>query len=290
MNRSIRTFLVVAIAVGLAGASTYLVYRTIQSQPTREVEVARAYAVVASHPLALGARLTTADVKLIPWPAANPVPGSFTAIADVLDRGLIAAVDENEPLTANNLASKEAGAGLPPTIPEGMRAISVKVNEVIGVAGFVVPGTRVDVMAILPQGENGRIARVVVSNVQVLAAGTRFDQELAKEGKAVESSVVTLLVNPSDAELVGLAASEGQIMLTLRNPMDTAMAPTAGTGTANLAGSGPPPAPKPASGGQPTRRVAAPPPPAAAPTPAPPPPPKPPVVVIRAGVVKEIIK
>ena len=289
MNRSIRTFLVVAIAVGLAGASTYLVYKTIQSRPTVEVEVARAYAVVAARPLPLGARLTAADVKLIPWPAANPVPGGFMAIADVLDRGVLSPVEVNEPLTGNNLATKEAGAGLPPTIPEGMRAISVKVNEVIGVAGFVLPGTRVDVMAILPQA-TGRIARIVAANVQVLAAGTRFDQELAKEGKAVESSVVTLLVTPADAELVGLAASEGQIMLTLRNPMDTAASPSTGTATATLAGA-PAAAPKPVSSGQPGRRVSAPAPApvAAAPAPAPPPPPKP-VVVIRAGVVKEIIK
>ncbi len=285
MNRSIRTFLVVAIAVGLAGASTYLVYKTIQSRPTVEVEVARAYAVVAAHPLALGTRVTAADVKLVPWPAANPVPGSYTAIAEVVDRGIIAPVDENVPLTASNLASKEGGAGLPPTIPEGMRAISVKVNEVIGVAGFVVPGTRVDVMAILNQAAN-RIARVVVSNVQVLAAGTRFDQELAKEGKAVESSVVTLLVTPADAELVGLAASEGQIMLTLRNPMDTVASSSVGTALSNLAGDQP--APKPVSGSAP-RRAAAPPVVAATPTPAPPPPLKP-VVVIRGGVVKEIIK
>lgn len=285
MHRSIRTFLVVAIAVGLAGAATYLVYRTIQSRPAREVEVARAYAVVASHPLTLGARLTATDVKLIPWPAANPVPGGFTAIADVLDRGIMSPVAENEPLTGNNLASKEAGAGLPPTIPEGMRAISVKVNEVIGVAGFVVQGTRVDVMAILPQG-TGRIARVVVSNVLVLAAGTRYDTEGAKDGKAIPSSVVTLMVSPTDAELVGLAASEGQIMLTLRNPMDTIASPSIGTGTASLAGDQP--APKPASGPA-VRRVSAPPPPAPAAAPAPPPPPKP-VVVIRAGVIKEIIK
>jgi pilus assembly protein CpaB len=288
MNRSIRTFIVLAIAVGLAGAATYLVYRTIQSRPAVQVEVASAYAVVAAHPLTLGARLTPADVKLVPWPAANPVPGSYTKIEDVVDRGIIAPVGENEPLTGNNVASKEAGVGLPPTIPPGMRAISVKVNEVIGVAGFVVPGTRVDVMAILNQNGN-KMARVVVSNVQVLAAGTRYDQEVAREGKAMPSSVVTLMVSPADAELIGLASTEGSIMLTLRNPLDTVAASSAGTGTASLAGDQP--APRPVSTGTSTRRAA--PPvavaPAPAPTPAAPPPPKP-VVVIRAGVVKEIIK
>jgi pilus assembly protein CpaB len=286
MNRSIRTFIVVAIAVSLAGVATYLVYTTIQNKPAVQVEIASAYAVVAARPLTLGSRLTPADLKLVPWPAANPVPGGFSKIEDVVDRGIIAPVAENEPLTGNNLASKEAGVGLPPTIPPGMRAISVKVNEVIGVAGFVVPSTRVDVMAIVNQN-NTRMARVVASNIQVLAAGTRYDQEVAKEGQAMPSSVVTLLVTPGDAELIGLAATEGQIMLTLRNPLDTAVASSAGTGSSSLTGGGP--APKPVSQGTPRRAapaavVAAPP-----PAPAPPPSPKP-VVVIRAGVVKEIIK
>ena len=293
MNRSIRTFIVVAIAVGLAGAATYLVYRTIRDRPAQVVEVATHYQVVAAHPLALGARLTAADLKLVPWPAANPVPGGFTKIEEVVDRGIIAPVDENAPLTASNLASKEAGVGLPPTIPPGMRAISVRVNEVIGVAGFVVPSTRVDVMAIVNQGTN-RLARVVVSNVQVLAAGTAYDQEAAKQGQAMPSSVVTLLVSPGDAELIGLAATEGQLMLTLRNPLDTADALTAGTASASLAGAAPPRpvSPSPGSGSAPAVRRAAPAP-APAPPPAPvvaaPPPPKP-VVVIRGGVVKEIIK
>jgi len=219
MSRSARTILVIAISVVLAGASTYLVYRTIQTRPTRVVEMAHAFAVVAAHPLSLGSLLTPADVKVVPWPAANPVPGGFSAVNDVVGRGVISPIAENEPITGNNVATKEAGAGLPPTIPSGMRAISVRVNEVIGVAGFVVPGTRVDVMVILRENASS-MARVVCSNVQVLTAGTRYDQESAKEGKAIPSSVVTLLLSPDDAAKVGLAASEGQIMLTLRNPLD----------------------------------------------------------------------
>ena len=289
MNRSLRTFIVVAIAVGLAGAATYLVYKTIQNQPAREVEVASTFQVVAAHPLPIGTRLTAADLKLAPWPKANLVPGGFSTIEEVVDRGIIAPVDENVPLTSSNLASKEAGAGLAPTIPPGMRAIAVKVNEVVGVAGFVVPGTRVDVMAITTQATQ-RMARVVVSNVQVLTAGTSFDQQMAKEGKAVPSSVVTLMVSPADAELIGLAATEGQIMLTLRNPLDTAVTPSAGTGASSLVGAQLP-APKPVSQAPAVRRSA----PAAAPAAPPPPvvaapPPPKPVVVIRGGVVKEIIK
>jgi pilus assembly protein CpaB len=282
MNRSLRTILVVGIAVGLASAATYLVYRAIQNRPMREVEVAHAFAVVAAHPLALGSRVTAEDVKVVPWPSANPVPGGFIAIDQVVDKGVIAPVAENEPLNANNLASKEAGVGLPPTIPPGMRAISVKVNEVIGVAGFVVPGTRVDVMVILHTGTTS-VARVVVGNVQVLTAGTRYDQESAREGKALPSSVVTLMVSPADAELVGLAASEGQIMLTLRNPLDTAVTPTTGTSSSRLAGDQSAAKPVSATGSAPARRAPAPPPPPAEPV-------KKPVPVIKAGVIKEIIK
>jgi len=279
MNRSLRTVLVVGIAVSLAAVATYLVYHAIQNRPAREVEVPHAYAVVAAHPLTLGTRVAAADVKVVPWPKDSAVPGGFTAVEEVVDRGVIAPVAENEPLSGNNVASKEAGAGLPPTIPPGMRAISVKVNEVIGVAGFVVPGTRVDVMAILRES-NKSLARVVVSNVQVLAAGTRYDQEVAREGKALPgTSVVTLMVSPADAELIGLAATEGQLMLTLRNPLDTTVTPSSGTYAARLAGDEPPP--KAASGAS-ARRAASPPTPT--PTPAPPPPPKRPVV-IKAGVV-----
>ena len=119
-----------------------------------------------------------------------------------------------------------------------MRAISVKVNEVVGVAGFVVPGTRVDVMVTL-SGKNrdeDSTTRVVLSNAQVLTAGTRYDQEKAKDGAPIPSTVVTLLVSPDDGERVALAAAEGQIMLTLRNPLDQDPTSTNGVRTAALFG------------------------------------------------------
>jgi pilus assembly protein CpaB len=190
-------------------------------------------------------------------------------------------VAENEPLTFNNLATAQAGAGLPPTITPGMRAISVRVNDVVGVAGFVLPGTRVDVMVIVPERDNS-VARVVVSNVQVLASGTKFDQDAAKEGQAMPTSVVTLLVKPEDAERIGLASNQGQIMLTLRNPLDTDPTPSAGTRMSNLTTGSSAPSAAPATGAaaaRPRRPAVAPPP--------PPPPPEPPkpysVEVIRGA-------
>ncbi|MEO7193052.1 MAG: Flp pilus assembly protein CpaB [Vicinamibacterales bacterium] len=240
MNRTTRTLIVVTIAIAVASIATYAVFVALKSRPAREVEVAHAYQVVAARPLPVGTRVTPTDVKLVAWPAAALVPGGFTSVDQVIDRGLVSSVAENEPLNGNNVASKEAGAGLPPIIPPGMRAISVRVNEIIGVAGFVIQGTRVDVMAILRDANNS-MARVVVSNVQVLAAGTNIDQDAAKNGQAIPSTVVTLLVTPDDAARIGLAAVEGQIMLTLRNPLDTNIADARGIRTANLRGEAAPP-------------------------------------------------
>jgi pilus assembly protein CpaB len=238
MDRNKRTAVVVSVAVVLAAVASLGMYRIVARMPPRTAELKTINVVVAQHPLKLGTRITTDHVKLVTWPANAPVAGSFSTIEEVVNRGLISAVEENEPLTNGKLAALEAGAGLPPSIPPGMRAISVKVNEVVGVAGFVVPGTRVDVMVTLP-GKNhdqDSTTRVVVSNAQVLTAGTRYDQEKAKDGAPIPSTVVTLLVSPDDGERVALAASEGQIMLTLRNPLDQDPTATLGVRTAGLFG------------------------------------------------------
>jgi pilus assembly protein CpaB len=177
-------------------------------------------------------------VKLVAWPASSPVVSGFTKVEDVLNRGLVDGVVANEPLTEGKLAPLEAGGGLPPTITEGMRALSVKVNEVIGVAGYVVPGTRVDVIVTLAQagGSNESMTRVVVSDVEVLTAGTRMDAAKARDGQPIPTSVVTLLVTPPDAERIALAANQGSIMLTLRNPLDRMPTQTPGVRTAALLG------------------------------------------------------
>jgi pilus assembly protein CpaB len=244
MSRSSRTVVVVAIAVVLATAASYGVYRAIKRIPVREVQVAHYSAVVASHDLALGALVTKDDVKLVPWPSSDPLPGGFDSIDKVLNRGVIVPVMTNEPLSESKLAPIEAGAGLPPTIPDGMRAISVKVNEVIGVAGFVVPGTRVDVLAMVRENSSS-MSRIVVSNVQVLTSGTKFDQEQSrKDGKPIRTTVVTLAATPTDAERIALASTDGQIVLALRNPLDQQPSQTPGVRMAELMTGAAPPAPK----------------------------------------------
>jgi pilus assembly protein CpaB len=237
MSRNARLALVLAVALTAAGLASLAVYQVVSAIPVREVEVASLHAVVAAKSIPVGTIVTTEHLKLVPWPARNPVPGAFTKIEAVVNRGAIVEVAENEPLTESKLAPLGSGGGLPPTITEGMRAISVRTNEVVGVAGFVIPGTRVDVLVTVKErGAQGEpVSRAVVSNVQVLTAGTRFDQEKARsDGKPIPSTVVTLLVTPQDAERISLAASEGQIMLTLRNPLDVAPTTTNGVRMANL--------------------------------------------------------
>lgn len=243
MNRQTRTLIVLLVAVTAASIASWGIYRAISRIPVREVEIATAHAVVAAEALPMGTLLTRDNVKLVAWPAQTPLSGGFDNIDAVVQRGLIAPVSENEPLTESKLAPLEAGAGLSPVIPPGMRAMSVRVNEVIGVAGFVVPGTRVDVLVTVAEENDDNRTQVVLSNVQVLSAGTRYDQENAREsGEAIPSTVVTLLVSPEDAERVTLAQSEGSIMLALRNPLDTEPTDTKGARLASLFGE-PAPAP-----------------------------------------------
>jgi pilus assembly protein CpaB len=252
---------VVAIAAVFAAAASFGVYRAIKRIPVREVEVAHYYAVVANRDLPLGSMIAKEDVKLVAWPSSDPLPGGFDKPEKVVGRGVIAPVLQNEPLSESKLAPIEAGAGLPPTIPQGMRAISVKVNEVIGVAGFTVPGTRVDVLAMVRDGNNA-MSRIVVNDVQVLTSGTAFDQEQSrKDGKPIKTTVVTLAVTPSDAERIALAASDGQIVLTLRNPLDGKPVQTSGVRLAELMGTPAPPVPRVAAPAKRPAPVVVPPPP-----------------------------
>jgi pilus assembly protein CpaB len=278
MNRRNRTLLVLLMAVALAGLATYGVFRTIKSIPVREVEVATRHVVVAAENLPLGTRVSKEQVKVVGWPAATPVEGSFASVDEIVGRGLIQPVQANEPLTESRLAPKEAGAGLSPSIPAGMRALSVKVNDVIGVAGFTVPGARVDVVVVVNGGDTS-MARVVVSNLQVLTAGTKYDIEQAKDGQPIPSSVVTLLVTPEQAERITLAQTNGSITLVLRNPLDLAPTQTNGIRMAGLMGtSSTAPVEKPA---QPKRKAL--PKEVLVSSPVPPAPPRQNVETIRAG-------
>jgi pilus assembly protein CpaB len=184
--------------------------------------------VLAAHDLEVGGVLRDEDVKLADWPGAVPA-GATTHTQDVVGRGVITAIYSQEPVIESRLAAKGGGGGFASTIPQGMRAFAIRVNEIVGVAGFVTPGMRVDVIingnAPGGNGTMGMLARTLMQNVEVLSAGQDFKHDA--EGKPVPSQVVTLLVTPEQAEKLSLAANQTTIQLVLRNPLDrkTAQAP-----------------------------------------------------------------
>ena len=232
-----RLFAVLVLAIVAGGGLAYATFNAINAQPVKTVSGPTQPVVVAAADLALGTELKKEDLTIVNFPQGAAPDGAFARVADITGRGLIVSMVKNEPVMPGKLASKEAGAGLPPIIPEGMRAVSVRVNEVIGVAGYVLPGTRVDVVATASPTSQPQDAtsKVVLANVQVLAAGTRIEQDQEK-GKAMQVTVVTLLVYPDQAERLALASTEGKIQLALRNPLDQGSPETPGVKPAILLG------------------------------------------------------
>src|SRR2546425_2391146 len=233
-----RVFIVFVMAITVGGAFAFATYNYVQNAaPAKTVTLPTKKVVVAASDLDIGAEIKSDDVRMVDWPA-NAVPaGAFNDPNEIYGRGLVLPVIQNEPILPMKLASKEAGAGLPPAIPQGMRAVSVRVNEVIGVAGYVLPGTRVDVVATVNPGNDRSemTSKVVLTNVQVLAAGTKIERD-TERNKPMPVSVVTLLVDPDEAERLTLASSEGKIQLALRNPLDKTTTVTHGVRPAMLLG------------------------------------------------------
>jgi pilus assembly protein CpaB len=232
-----RITLVLLLAVAAGGGLAFGTYKYVNNVPAAAAPLAMAKVVVAANDLELGALVEADDVRVVDWPASAVPAGAFSSTDDVVGRGLVMPAIQNEPILPMKLASKELGAGLPVVIPEGKRAVSVRVNEVIGVAGYVLPGTRVDVIATASPTTNHEdtTSKLVLSNVQVLAAGTKIEQDEA-QGKPMAVNVVTLLVTPEDTEALTLASTEGKIQLALRNPLDKSMPPTPGIRPAALLG------------------------------------------------------
>lgn len=230
-----RIFAVLALAVTAGGGLAYATYNYMQSAPVRTVTTPTQPIVVAAADLQIATELSTDDLRVVQWPKGSAPEGAFSNPNELVGRGLISSVVRNEPILVGKLAAKEAGAGLPPVIPPGMRAVSVRVNEVIGVAGYVLPGTHVDVLATASptQRTEDTTTKVVLPNIQVLTAGTRLEQD-QKDGKPVQVNVVTLLVSPEQAERLALASTEGKVQLALRNPLDQGTPDTPGIKPAAL--------------------------------------------------------
>jgi pilus assembly protein CpaB len=234
MNRRLLT--VFAFALLVSAAASAGLYRLISTRITASAKAPSAQMIVASRQLDPGTMVKDSDIRLIDTPTTMP-KGTLLNKQDVVGRGVIATVFEGEAFNDTRLAPKGGGAGFAASIPQGMRAVAVHVNEVVGVAGFVVPGMRVDVLITgNPPGESSQGTRVktLLQNIEVLSAGQNFQKDA--EGKPVSVPVVNLLVNPEQAEVLSLAGNETKIQLVLRNPLDQKTTETKGTAVSELFG------------------------------------------------------
>ena len=232
-----RITLVLLLALAAGGGLALGTYRYMQNVPVKTVSLPTKPVVVAARDLELGAVVRAEDLRVVEWPANALPTGVFGTTDEVAGRSLVMPMIENEPVLPVKLADKDAGVGLPVVIPEGKRAVSVRVNDVIGVAGYVLPGTHVDVLATASPTGSGAdpTTKIVLMNVQVLAAGTKMEQD-TEQGKPMAVNVVTLLVTPEESERLTLGSTEGKIQLALRNPLDKSQPDTPGIRPAVLLG------------------------------------------------------
>ncbi|HTB14709.1 MAG TPA: Flp pilus assembly protein CpaB [Bryobacteraceae bacterium] len=284
MDRRFLTVLGVSLVFALVVSSVFY-QMTARSNSAKRVEATdQKDVVVATRPLGVGWMIKPQDVKIEKVPGDAFPKGAFNKVEDVLDRPVISNVLLDEPILDGRLAAKGSGLGLAPTIPVGMRAVTVRVNDVAGIAGFVLPGMKVDVLVTgHPPNGDGTMTTTCLQNMLVLSAGTTMTPD--PRGQTINAPTVTLLVDPEQAETLTLANSEGRIQLVLRNSSDQTIEKTSGRFVSELYGSARKPVPtKPEAAPRPKKQVEV----ARAPAPppvivAPPPPPPPPdqIVVIR---------
>jgi pilus assembly protein CpaB len=224
MNRRLLTILLVAFAI--AGICAFLVYRIVAVRLTAAKPITTVTLVSAAKDIPLGAVLQASDLSTMTIAGTAP-KGAILKPEQAINRGAITQIVQGEPILESMLAGLGTGGGLAPTIPDGMRASAVKVDEVVGVAGFVLPGMRVDVLVSgNPPGNDaqleGVVTKTILQNIQVLSAGTDIQRDA--QGKPQQVQVVTLLVTPDQAQILSLASNSLKVQLVLRNPLDTKIA------------------------------------------------------------------
>jgi pilus assembly protein CpaB len=216
MNRS-RLLMIGGLALAIGLLVSYNVYNRLRTATTLSTVANGVPVVVAADDIEVGAKLKASDIRLINLPQTSIPPRAFSSTTKLLGRGAVMPISKGDFILEGKLAALDAGAGLPSMIPPGMRAVSVRVNDVVSVAGFVQPGTRVDVLD--TGGGNDHQTVTVLQNVAVIAVGGSLLERLTSGEPS--APVITLLVSPDDAQKLALASQEGRIQLALRNPLDT---------------------------------------------------------------------
>jgi pilus assembly protein CpaB len=260
MNRRLLIILLSALVIALI--STYLVVRMVGARINVAKPQATTSVVAAAKDLKIGMILAPADLTSVQVVGQVP-PGAILDKKNAIGRGVVANIYSGEAILDSRLAPLGSGGGLAATIKEGMRACAIKVDEVVGVAGFVTPGMRVDVLVSgVPPNSNGNQetqTRTLLQNIEVLSAGQDIQKDA--EGKPQSVQVVNLLVTPEQAQILALASNQMKIQLVLRNPLDTSTVTVPDTAMTNLFGVQKAPQPKATTASGPKRPKAAAPPP-----------------------------
>ena len=233
-----RLVIIFLFAVVIASGYTFFAYRMIGSKLVSAHAAKTTRVVTAARDIKLGSLLYASDLATVSM--ADPLPkGVVLDPSTLIGRGAISDLYQGEPILQSRLAAPGSGGGMAATIPLGMRACAIKVDEVVGVAGFVTPGMRVDVLVSgnPPGAQNasqGTMTKTILQNIQVLSAGTDIQKDA--EGKPQQVQVVNLLVSPEQAESLSLASNQVKLQLVLRNPLDTTVNQTSGTAMSTLFG------------------------------------------------------
>jgi pilus assembly protein CpaB len=241
MNRRLLTILLISFAI--AGACAFLVYKIVGTRMMAAKPVVTTRVVAAANDIKLGAVLAAADMTTIEIQGSLP-KGALLKPEELVGRGVISQLYQGEPILESRLAPPGSGGGMASTIPQGMRALAVRVDQVVGVAGFVTPGRRVDVLASgnppVASVSQGTVTKTILQNIQVLSAGTDIQKDA--EGKPQQVQVVNLLVTPEQAQTLSLASNELKIQLVLRTPLDTKISQVNSNSMGQMFGeAGPPP-------------------------------------------------
>jgi pilus assembly protein CpaB len=230
--------LLISLALGCGLLAAFLAFTFLRSPQAPEMvqrtTVSSYPVVVAARDLGVGTSVTLEDVRVIDWPAEAAPQGFASSVDEVIGRGVVVPMRTNEPMLPEKLTGSDIGRGISMLIPEGFRAVSVPVNDVISVAGWVRPGTRVDVMVTLSRLPNQAepVTQVVLQNIEVLGNDRSIQRD--SEGDPTPISVVTLLVMPEQAERLAMAESEGRLHLALRNQIDLDTVETRGVRPSEL--------------------------------------------------------
>lgn len=234
-NKRLIIALLAAIIFGLIAAVSVKQY--LLSAKTFETSLNDV--VVAKVDIPIGSRLIAEQLTVAQFPANVTPTGAISTIDEnLVGRVVVTSLSPRDPITEAKLAPVGAQGGLASMIPEGYRAMTVAVNEVVGVSGFIMPGTLVDIVVVItpPQGsgQDGMISKIVLQNIKVLASGQNIDKP--QNGRETERSIraVTLQVTPEQAEKLALASSEGRLQLVMRNSVDQADEQTAGANKKSL--------------------------------------------------------